>query len=192
MSDNVKIRVATTDDAQALLDIYGFYIMNTALSFEYEVPSVEDFRKRITNTLKKYPYLVAESEGKIIGFSYASRFKERVAYAWNAETTIYLDINNRRAGVGRQLYTLLENILKEQGVVKTVACITKPVDEYTDFNSMQFHGKMGYHLAGEIENNGYKKGRWYTVIWMDKMIGVPEDEVSEIKAFDEVKYKFGL
>ena len=105
---------------------------------------------------------------------------------------IYLKRDIRQAGIGRKLYTLLEEILKEQGVVKTIAHITMPVDELSDFNSMQFHEKMGYRLAGTFENIGYKFGRWYSTIWMDKMIGISKEKMDNIKMFDEVREKFAL
>ena len=90
------------------------------------------------------------------------------------------------------MYTRLEEILKEQGVVKTIAHITMPIDEYSDFNSMQFHEKVGYRIAGKFENIGYKFGRWYSTIWMDKMIGVPGERMETVKNFEEVRAKFQL
>ena len=190
MKPEIKIRIATVDDAQTLLDIYSYYVQNTTLTFEYDVPSLTEFKNRISHTLERYPYLVAESDGEIIGYAYAGQFHTRAAYGWSAETTIYLKHGKRREGVGRKLYTLLEEILKEQGIVKAIAVITMPIDEYSDFNSMQFHERLGYHLSGRIDQCGYKFNRWYTVIWMDKMIGTPGENMTDIKKFDDVKEKF--
>lgn len=192
MDTKIKIRTAKVDDAQALLDIYKYYIEHSALTFEYEVPTLEEFQGRIAHILQHYPYLVAESAGEIIGYAYAGRFQPRAAYAWNAEMTIYLNPNIRRQGVGRKLYTLLEEILKEQGIVKTIAVITFPIDEYSDFNSMQFHEKMGYHLAGKMDYCGYKFGRWYSTIYMDKRINTPAEKMCAIKDFEDIREKFGL
>lgn len=188
----ITIRAASMEDAKDLVDIYRYYVENTAVTFEYEVPSVEEFQNRIAQVLKSYPYLVAESEEGILGYAYAGRYHPRAAFAWSAEMAIYLKRDIRQAGIGRKLYTLLEEILKEQGVVKTIAHITMPVDELSDFNSMQFHKKMGYRLAGTFENIGYKFGRWYSTIWMDKMIGISKEKMDNIKMFDEVREKFAL
>lgn len=190
--DAVKIRAARSEDAKTLLEIYSYYVENSALTFEYITPTLKEFEDRIKTTLQTYPYLVAESEGEILGYAYAGRFHPRAAYAWNSEMTIYLKKSVIKQGVGRQLYTLLENILKEQGVVKTIALITYPSDEYTNFGSMQFHEKMGYNHAGKMENCGYKFDRWYTTLCMDKIIGVPQNNMKQIKTFDQVRNKFEL
>lgn len=189
---DIKIRTATIEDAEKLLEIYKYYIKETAVTFEYEVPSVEEFQNRIRNVLEHYPYLVAEADGEIIGYSYAGQFHPRAAYAWNAEMTIYLKHGIQRNGVGRQLYTMMENILREQGLLNLISVITKPVDEYSDFNSVQFHEKMGYILEGELKNSGYKFNRWYTTYYMVKTIGTPQEEMLPIRDFDEVREKFGL
>lgn len=190
--EKIMIRTARIEDAKDLLDIYGYYVKNTAVTFEYEVPSEEEFQSRISRTLEKYPYLVAESKEGIVGYAYAGRYHKRAAFAWSAEMAIYLKKDIRQSGIGRALYTKLEDILKEQGVVKTIAHITMPVDEYSDFNSRQFHEKMGYKLTGKFENIGYKFGRWYSTIWMDKIIGELEEDMEEVKLFEEVRRKFGL
>lgn len=192
MKDEVKIRVAVPEDTQAILDIYRYYVENTALTFEYQNPEYDEFRNRIIHTLEHYPYLVAEYSGKIIGYAYAGRFHPRDAYEWNAEMTIYLDVNNRRKGIGKELYTLLEDILREQGLLKTIAVITFPKDEYSDFNSMQFHERMGYNLSGRIDYSGYKFKRWYSTIYMDKMIGIPKENMNHILDFNDVRDKFNL
>ena len=190
--ENITIRTARMEDVKELLDIYGYYVKNTAVTFEYEVPTLEEFENRISDILEKYPYLVAESDEGIVGYAYAGRYHPRAAFAWSAEMAIYLKKDIRQSGIGRMLYTRLEEILKKQGVVKTIAHITMPIDEYSDFNSMQFHEKVGYRIAGKFENIGYKFGRWYSTIWMDKMIGVPGERMETVKNFEEVRAKFQL
>lgn len=190
--NRINIRPVQIEDAQKLLEIYSYYVKNTALTFEYDVPSLTEFKNRIKNTLKKYPYLVAESDNEIVGYAYAGCFNARAAYAWDAEMSIYLNPEKRRLGIGKQIYTLLENILKEQGLVKTIAIITFPMDEYSDFNSMQFHEKMGYKLSGKIENCGYKFNRWYTILYMDKIINPPKGKIKPVVPFDTIKNKFNL
>ena len=107
LKKEIVIRVAALDDAEELLEIYAPYVRETAITFEYEVPSPEEFRERIAHTLEKYPYLVAEHDGKIEGYAYVSPFKERAAYAWAVETSIYVDQNCKRMGIGKNLHSTL-------------------------------------------------------------------------------------
>ena len=100
----ITIRTATSQDAKALLDIYAPYIQNTAITFEYEVPSLQEFTDRITQTLQKYPYIVAVSDNKIVGYAYAGAFGKRTAYTWTAEVSIYIAQNFRKMGIGKKLY----------------------------------------------------------------------------------------
>ena len=113
-SSNIHIRTASPDDAAALLAIYAPYVRETAITFEYDVPSTEEFVRRITHTLEKYPYLVAEKDHSILGYAYAGPFHERAAYDWAVETSIYVDRNQKHSGIGRLLYDTLENVLKNQ------------------------------------------------------------------------------
>ena len=189
---DVRIRTATIEDAEELLGIYAYYIKNTAVTFEYEVPSVEEVQGRISHILEHYPYLVAEADGEIIGYSYAGRFHPRAAFSWDVEMTVYLKHGTQRAGIGRKLYTLMERILREQGVVKTISLIVKPTDRYSDYNSVLFHEKMGYTYAGELKDCGYKFHRWYTLIYMDKQIGSIQEKMLPIRDFAEVRKTFGL
>ena len=171
--NNYKIRMATPEDAQALLDIYEYYVKETAITFEYDVPSVEEFRGRIEKTLKKYPYLVIEDDSEILGYAYASTFKDRAAYQWCVETSIYIKKDARRGGLGKELYLELENRLKAQGILNLNACIGYPEeeDEHLTFDSVKFHEKLGYSMVGEFHKCGYKFGRFYNMIWMEKLIG---------------------
>ena len=123
MKNNIIIRVASTEDAQTLLEIYRPYVEHTAITFEYDVPDIEVFMNRIKNTQKTYPYLVAEYQGEILGYAYAGAFKERAAYDWAVETSIYVRQNQKRMGVGSLLYEKLEEILKRQGILNVNACI---------------------------------------------------------------------
>ena len=108
---DIEIRTATPFDAEELLGIYSYYIVNTAVTYEIDVPSAEDFRRRIEKTLKKYPYIVAERDGRITGYAYAGVFKDRAAYERSAETSIYVDVNEKRHGTGTALYRELEKRL---------------------------------------------------------------------------------
>ena len=123
MSREPVIRYATLEDAPRLLEIYGWYVENTAISFEYTVPTLEEFRGRIERTLRRYPYLVVEEEGRIMGYCHARPFVGRKAYDWSAELTIYLDHGAKKRGYGRLLYEALEKELSRMGILNLYACI---------------------------------------------------------------------
>ena len=167
------IRSAVVSDAERLLEIYSYYVENTAISFEYKTPDLNEFRNRIENTLKKYPYLVIEENGVIMGYAYAGVFKGRAAYDHCCEVTIYLDHDSKGNGYGRALYNALEKELKKIGIINLYACIGDPIieDEYLTKNSEHFHQHMGYTKVGDFHKCGYKFGRWYNMIWMEKIIG---------------------
>lgn len=171
----MTIRTAMPEDAGALLRIYAYYVERTAVSFEYEVPSVDEFRERIRHTLEKHPYLVLEEDGEIKGYSYAGVFKARAAYDHCVETTIYLDREAKGRGYGRALYEALENALRKQGIRNLYACIGDPLteDEYLTRDSERFHAHMGYAKVGTFHRCGYKFGRWYNMIWMEKFLEEP-------------------
>ena len=173
MNNECTIRIATPEDAAEILKIYAPYVEDTAISFEYEVPSVDEFRDRIERTLERYPYIVAEQDDRIIGYAYVSTFHERKAYDWAVETSIYVDKNCKRNGCGMQLYQALEKILKKQHISNLYACIayTKQEDEHLTNDSMHFHEHLGYELVGTFKQCGYKFNKWYDMIWMEKMIG---------------------
>lgn len=169
----MTIELVQEEDAEALAAIYRPYVEKTAITFEYQAPSAEEFKARIRHTLERYPYLKAVEDGKILGYCYAGPFKGREAYDWSVETSIYVAAASHRKGVGRQLYQALEEKLKRQGVVNVNACIAYPVteDPYLTRDSYYFHSRMGYQLAGRFHQCAYKFDRWYDMIWMEKFIG---------------------
>lgn len=171
----INIRKATPADAQALLDIYAPYVTDTAITFEYDVPSLDDFRHRIETFSAHYPYLVAEEDGVIVGYSYAHRLRERAAYQWCVETTIYLDRNHRHEHIGTVLYQALEKALECQGIKNMYASITVPDNEadrkYIPKTSPLFHEHLGFTEVGHFHQCGWKFNRWFDMIWMEKLIG---------------------
>lgn len=191
------IRIVQEEDAARLLEIYRPYITDTAITFEYEVPSENEFRERIRRTLQIYPYLVEEQEGRIVGYAYAGAFKGRAAYDWAVETSIYVEKGNHRHGVGRALYEALEQALKLQGIRNAEACIAAPrgEDPYLPPDSIAFHGHLGYRLVGRFEKCAYKFGRWYDMVWMEKFIGDHPEEpgaVVRILPFPEIRDQLNL
>jgi L-amino acid N-acyltransferase YncA len=173
MNSVISVRLASEKDAEELLKIYAPYVTETAITFEYEVPSIEEFAERIRNTLKKYPYLVLMENGRIAGYTYASPFKGRAAYDWAVETTIYLRQDCRGRGLGKKLYLALENTLKRQNILNLNACIayTAVPDAHLDDTSTAFHEHLGYSKVARFTKCGYKFGTWYDMIWMEKLIG---------------------
>ncbi len=165
----LEIRMASEEDAEALLEIYRPYVEKTAITFEYAVPSPEEFRRRICTTLRRYPYLAAVIHGQVIGYAYASAFKGRAAYDWAVETSIYVDQNCRGKGTGTALYGALEEWLRRQHILNVNACIT-----YPNPDSIRFHEKLGYRTVAHFTKCGYKLGRWHDMIWMEKMLGEHE------------------
>jgi len=171
---SIVFRDVCPADAAQLLAIYAPYVENTAISFEYEVPSVEEFKGRIENTIKKYPYIAACDEGgRILGYAYAGVFHARKAYDRSVETSIYVASDIRRGGVGRALYAELERQLLSQGILNMYACIAAPrgEDENLNEDSLRFHEAMGFSLVGRFTCCGFKFGKWYDMVWMEKLLG---------------------
>lgn len=172
-NDNIRIRTAMAEDAAELLEIYRPYVEKTAITFEYDVPKRKEFEGRMEKTLKRYPYLVAEKEGELLGYAYTGPFVGRAAYDWSAEVSIYLKENRRGMGLGKKFYYVVEEISKAQHIINLNACIGFPEreDEYLTKNSVEFHSHMGYTMVGEFHKCGYKFGRWYNMVWMEKILG---------------------
>ena len=169
----MTIRDADRHDAAAIAEIYAYYVRHTAVTFDYEAPSAEETEKTINETQRKYPFLVACEDGRIVGYACAGPFKRRPAYDWAAETTIYLHPEERGKGCGALLLSALEDELRKRHFLNAYACIayTENEDETLTNASMRFHGRMGYRLCGTFRKCGYKFGRWYDIIWMEKMLG---------------------
>lgn len=185
----MNIRLATENDAESLLEIYAPYVEETAITFEYVVPTADEFRGRIRETLKNYPYYVAESDGKIAGYAYAGCFKERNAYDWAVETSIYVKKNLRRTGIGSALLKRLESTLARQNILNANACIAQidGPDEHLTNASIYFHEKEGYRMAGKFHSCGYKFNRWYNMVWMEKMLGDHKKNQPPFIPFQELK-----
>lgn len=187
--NNIEIKIAAPSDAEALLHIYAPYIKNTAVTFEYEVPSVEEFRKRIVHTLKKYPYLLAVQGDEILGYAYAGPLHVRAAYAWSAETSIYVKKDHKRKGTGRALYEALEYVLKKQKVINSNACIAYPEreDQFLTRDSVNFHSRLGYQKVAEFHQCAYKFGTWYNMVWMEKFLSGHPEKPDAFRTFEEVR-----
>lgn len=180
MNNEVKIRIACADDAENLLKIYSPYIEKTAITFEYVPPTAEEFRSRIEKTLSRFPYLVAESGGNIVGYAYAGYYIPRTACDHACEVSIYLGENSRGMGIGSMLYGELFEILARQNITNIYASVAfaEAEDKYLTHASVRFHEREGFAEIGRFRKCGYKFGRWYDLLWFEKIIAPhekPED-----------------
>ena len=184
------IRFAQPGDALALAAIYAPYVRKTAITFEYEPPTAEEFQRRIAAVRRRYPYLAAEEDGVLLGYAYASAFKGRAAYDWAAETSIYVRTDAHRRGLGRRLYAVLEELLRAQGILDMLACIALPEqeDEYLTLDSVRFHSALGFREVARFPDIGSKFGRWYSMVWMDKVLGEHRPEPGPVIPIDALGY----
>lgn len=165
----LKIRPATPKDAAGILSIYAPFVKDTAVSFETVVPTIAEFEKRIETISESFPYLVCEMDQKIVGYAYASTHRERAAYQWSADLSVYIDPAYHRKRIATALYTALIELLKLQGFCTAFAGITMP-----NSASESFHRALGFREIGVFEHVGYKLGQWRDVKWMQ--LDLREDE----------------
>ena len=159
------LRIAEESDVPAILDIYGPYIVTSTATFEYTVPSREEFLERFHSITARFPWLVYEDAGVILGYAYASAPFSRAAYQWCAEPTVYLRPEARGRGIARSLYAVLEEILIRQGYQVLYALVCEE-----NKASMRFHEKQDYHIAARFPGIGFKMGRWLSLIWFEKRL----------------------
>lgn len=191
-SGGVNVRIATVDDAAAILGIYSYYVENLAVTFECEVPSVDEIAARMERTLRRYPYFVAEmpsSDGgaRIVGFAYAGPLRTRSAYDRAVETSIYVASDVRGNGAGRLLYETLESALVKMGILDMYACVASSdvYDEHLSDASLRFHERRGFSPAGTFADCGYKFNRWYSITWMRKSLGEHIVNPASVRPFFE-------
>ncbi|HEL2051488.1 TPA: N-acetyltransferase [Streptococcus suis] len=167
----INIRSAQIEDAADLVAVYAPYVETTAITFETEVPTVADFASRIKKTLEKFPYLVAEEEGRVVGYAYASTYYARAAYDWTVELSVYIKQEVRGKGIGTLLYNALEKELTARGFKNFLACIALP-----NSASLALHEKRGYEQVAHFKKVGYKFGTWHDIVWLQKSLVGENDE----------------
>ncbi len=155
-----QVRLARPEDAQDVLAIYGPIVLATAISFELEAPSVQETQARIASTLPELPWLAFELDGHVAGYAYASRHRQRAAYQWSVDVSVYVAAQARRRGVGRRLYAPLLEIVRALGYYTACAGIALP-----NAASVALHEAMGFVPVGVFRNVGYKLGEWHDVGW---------------------------
>ena len=175
------LRNAAEEDAAAMLAVYAPYVLETAITFEYEVPGEEEFRRRIRATTEKYPWFCLETEGRVVGYAYASPFRSRKAYQWVAETSVYLAPEAQKRGWGRLLCTSLEEACRAMGLCSLYACITVPrgEDPFVTMDSALFHAHLGYREIARFAGSGSKFGRWYDTVIMEKALNERKPDMPE-------------
>ena len=187
-SPALTIRFATPADAEALVAIYAPYILKTAITYEYEIPTTAEFSRRIETYSVKYPYLVAELDGIPVGYAYACPLGSRPAFDWAVETAIYIREDCKGLGIGKALYKKLESILKAMGIRTMTAAVASVEhdDPYLTNASIAFHLSMGFTPVGTFHNAGCKFGRWYDLTWLEKGIGSYENDPPHPKTVHEI------
>lgn len=162
---NQRIRFATTEDSEEILSIYSKYILETAVSFEIELPSLHDFTRRIQDIIEIYPYLVLECDNHIEGFAYASTHAQRAAYCYDVNLSVYMSDHFQGKGMAKLLYQGLFALLKEQGYYNAFVAYSEPNEK-----SALFHEKLGFQQVGTFPKAGYKLGRWHDLTWAEKAL----------------------
>jgi phosphinothricin acetyltransferase len=166
------IKIAESIHAGAIRDIYAPFVQEGFVTFETQVPEIEDFEKRIAHYTERYPWLVMEEDGVVLGYAYASAYRERVAYQWVVECSVYVQGNHQKKGIAAKLYEALFDLLRLQGLYKVYAVITVPNPQ-----SVGFHEKMGFTWFATYENVGYKAGKWCDVGWWQLTLTEPDNSI---------------
>jgi L-amino acid N-acyltransferase YncA len=159
------IRLATAADAPAIAAIYAPHVIGTPITFECEPPSADEMAARIARTLPRWPWLVREDAGRLLGYAYAGPFAERVCYRWSVASSVYVQPEHFRRGIGRGLYAALLSLLAEQGFRSAYAGITLPNE-----GSFGLHQAMGFKPVGVYHDAGHKLGRWHDVAWLQRAL----------------------
>jgi phosphinothricin acetyltransferase len=154
----VTVRMASPDDADALLAIYAPIVRSSAITFEYEPPSAAEFGERVRTVSARWPWLVAERDGRVVAYAYGTTWRARAAYQWDVETTVYVHPDAHRQGVGRRVYVALLACLRLQGHRLALGCITLP-----NAGSVGLHEALGFRLVATHRRCGWKLERWHDV-----------------------------
>lgn len=178
----LTIRLAAPADSDAMLAVYAPYVENTVVTFEYDVPTAADFRRRVEATLPRFPWLlVQDGEGAVWGYAYASPYHPRAAYQWDAEGSIYLRPEAQGTGLAAPLYRCLIGLLERQGIRNFYGCITHPNPA-----SEAFHRRLGFIDLAVYPRSGYKMGRWLDVLWNYLPMGETENPPDPFRPFREL------
>ena len=179
------IRLVKASDSKEILEIYTPYIKDTAISFETEIPTSIEFSNRIEVISKQYPFLVYEIDNKVIGYAYASKHRERAAYLYNVDVSIYFLPEYHGTGKAYSLYDCLFNILNKLEYRNAYAAVTEP-----NIKSKKFHQKFDFKLIGTHHKTGYKFGKWHDVTWLEKTINEHTENPKKILSINEISQNY--
>lgn len=168
----MQIRTAAPADAASVAAIYDYYVRHTAITFADHTPSPEEYARQMADA--RYPFLVAEEGGRVVGFAYAAPFRTKEAYRWDVELTIYADPAHIGVGIGKELMAVCLEKLREMGYLNAYSCITLPNER-----SVGLHRRFGFEELGVFRKTGYKLGKWHDVIWMGYVLGNFDDTPDE-------------
>lgn len=180
------IRIATPQDAAAIVDIYAPIVRETAISFELDPPTVAQMQQRIEDTLLQWPWLVCERQGEVLGYVYATRHRARAAYQWSVDVSVYIRAGQRRTGVGRALYTSLFELLAIQQFHNCYAGITLP-----NPGSVGLHEALGFQPVGVYRHVGYKLAAWHDVGWWQLTLPTEKSKPAPPIAFETLMTQWG-
>ncbi|MBR2790134.1 MAG: N-acetyltransferase [Eggerthellaceae bacterium] len=191
MASTLIIRPAREEDIEPMRQIYEHYVLTSAATFNGvdEVPAPDAFAAKVARVSARHPWLAAQREGRVVGFAYAAPYRQRAAYDWDVETTIYLAPDERGRGTGRALYSRLEEILRRQHVRTMYACVTHSPhedDPHLTNASEHFHTAMGFAVCGTMRTCGYKFGCWYDILWLEKRLVEGEGDPEPFIPFSEL------
>ncbi len=172
----MQVRDATPADAAACADVYAPYVERTAITFELVPPPAAEMAARIAAAQRAHAWLVAEDEGRVVGYAYGGELKARAAYRWSCETSVYLELGRRRTGAGRALYEALLDRLAERGYRTAVACMTLPNEA-----SARLHAALGFEPVGTWRQVGWKHGAWHDVAWLQRALAAGPDPPAELR-----------
>ena len=182
-----NIRFISESDYQGVLEVYAPYVLHTAVTFDYDVPSLEDFSLRLSGISQRYPVLVCELDGQVAAYCYGGVHRAKMAYQWSVESTIYISEAYQGKGLGHIMYTALFDILRIQGFINVYAGVSVPKAQ-----SEHFHLKYGFKPVGIFEKIGYKFGKWHDLSWFEYRLAEHTDvpalpiPITEIKEREDV------
>lgn len=187
MERPIIIRPIEISDAEKVLEIYRPYIENTNITFEYTVPDLNEWKERIESVSNQFPWLVGEFDGKIVGYAYASKHRDRIAYSWCCEASVYLSDKFQGKGLAKILYEKLFQILKLQGYINVYAILTSPNPK-----SERFHESFGFSDAGRFFKAGYKFGEWHDTRWMQLHLNEHTIPPQTLIPFHEIEQSYDV
>lgn len=183
MNNKPVIRFIRDSDHEGVLAVYAPYVLHTAITFEYEVPTLEEFSSRVRTISKHYPYLVCECDGQIVAYCYGSIHRVKTAYQWSVESTIYISEVYHHRGIADAMYRCLFEILKLQGFVNVYAGISVP-----DGKSDKFHSKFGFKYLGCFPKIGFKHGKWHDLKWYEYNLEEHRDDMAAPTPIIDIQY----